>query len=82
MWIGGYRKVTNENTWGWYDGATWSYTNWDSGEPNNANFGPEEENKENCVMVSLSKRWNDNRCKNMYSSICAYNPGNTLVTLL
>lgn len=37
-WLGGY-QINNENepggNWAWVSGETWSYTNWESAEPNN-----------------------------------------------
>jgi hypothetical protein len=42
-WLGGYQDppdtpVANAN-WKWITGESWGYTNWNSGEPNDANWG-------------------------------------------
>lgn len=41
-----------EGTWTWITGETWSYTNWNYGEPNNA------DNEESLEILSTGK-WND-----------------------
>ena len=63
-WIGG-NDIANEGRWVWNDGAPWSYTNWESKEPNNRS------GKEKCLeMGRYGIEWNDNACNNKYNAIC------------
>lgn len=50
-WIGGTDE-TVETTWTWVSGETWSYTNWNSGEPNNSN-------NEDYLTIGTTGGWND-----------------------
>ena len=49
-WIGGVRTG---NGWGWNDSSSWSYQNWNKGEPNNHGGG------ENFAEIHSSGYWND-----------------------
>jgi len=50
-WIGGTDEVT-ENIWAWTSGETWSYTNWNAGEPNNSG-------NEDYLTIGTTGGWND-----------------------
>ena len=41
LWIGGFQTTPNggpESDWQWVTGESWSYTNWNEGEPNDAGY--------------------------------------------
>ena len=50
VWIGGTDEA-QEGNWKWINGETWSYTNWNAGEPNNS--GNED------YLTLEYGRWND-----------------------
>lgn len=52
LWLGGSDKE-QEGVWKWTDGEKFSYTNWNSGEPNNANGG------EHYLCTGVNGKWND-----------------------
>ena len=64
-WIGATDK-DKEGHFEWVSGATWSYTNWNSGEPNN--IGDED-----CVELKKPDAWNDIPCSGSYAKpLCQY----------
>jgi hypothetical protein len=64
-WLGGNDRTT-EGAWSWASGAS-TYTNWATGEPNNAN-------NEDCATTTPSG-WNDVPCTTSYRFICeSFNP--------
>ncbi|KAL0968616.1 hypothetical protein UPYG_G00269210 [Umbra pygmaea] len=64
-WIGG-TDIYQDRTWFWSDGTSFDYTNWNSGEPNNAGREP-------CIVTNWpgGNQWNDIRCENTYPSVCS-----------
>jgi hypothetical protein len=56
VWLGATDEH-KEDEWKWITGETWSYTNWDSGEPNGGIY-------ENCLDYSDGiDKWNDESCE-------------------
>jgi len=52
LWIGA-ESYSNNSNFTWVDGTTWSYTNWNTGEPNN------DSGVENCLHLLSTGFWND-----------------------
>ncbi|XP_056005158.1 coadhesin-like [Ostrea edulis] len=67
IWMGGF-DGPHEGSWAWSGGVfSWSYTNWDSSEPNNSG-------DEDCaLMYASSGRWNDGKCSAALQFICKKN---------
>jgi hypothetical protein len=64
-WIGGFQADTSSEPadgWTWIDGEPWSYTNWGTGEPNDADG-------ENCLHWRADNGWNDINCANAYDGL-------------
>jgi len=61
-WVGGYRSGSN---WFWTDGSSFSYTNWNVNEPNNA--GGQEDK---IVFNWFGNQWNDSPGEFKYPYIC------------
>ena len=68
VWYGGYR-ISNNGPFGWSDGTTFVWTNWNGGEPNNS-WGVE-----NCLERLNIGSWNDARCTNTQLYICKLDKG-------
>lgn len=51
-WIGAL-KNKSKNSWSWVTNEDFTYTNWNEGEPNNA------QSKEDVIILYLSGKWND-----------------------
>jgi len=64
-WIGGYQLANSSApgaNWQWVSGETWSYANWNTGEPNDAVSSPNvEDNSENYLhlFTGSDPQWND-----------------------
>jgi hypothetical protein len=71
-WLGGYQNPIDEqvaaNGWTWVTGASWSYTNWAGGEPNDW-FGPASE--QHLGMYIYNGLWYDTK-NNDVSFIAGY----------
>ncbi|KAK7933322.1 hypothetical protein WMY93_004218 [Mugilogobius chulae] len=77
-WIGGADAV-KEGQWLWSDGSVWDFTNWHSGQPDNAG------NNEHCIEIHVyyfmnlltlfpltePKLWNDRHCTYTNVYMCA-----------
>lgn len=60
-WLGGFQDPQGSEPaggWQWVTGEPWSYTNWNSGEPNDSN-GNIEEDAINFAWASGAGAWND-----------------------
>jgi len=67
IWIGGSDALI-EGDWKWSNGDEWTYTNWNSGEPN----GQTSEN--HLQIYAPEGTWNDLASSNKLSYICEWNP--------
>lgn len=68
--IGLYRDPKDKNRWLWIDGSRPTFTNWNSGEPNNLG------GREDCSNIYSKRhgwRWNDLGCRNSLPYICETN---------
>ena len=65
VWIGGRADLNRE--WTWSDNTTtFYYSNWNSGEPNNAN------NNEYCLSIQRQNgHWNDDNCGDSKPYVCS-----------
>ena len=71
VWIGGSDEGT-EGNWYWVNGDSFTYSNWNSGEPSNS------DNKEHYLsLYGKTGMWNDAANDNQYISgfVCEYEPG-------
>jgi hypothetical protein len=76
-WIGG-NDITTENTFLWEDGTPFVFTNWATGEPNNANNSFQED----CAIIAgarATKKWDDRPCDSSevassgtFAALCQY----------
>lgn len=64
-WIGATCQDGTWGDWKWSDGTNWSYTEWNSGEPNDWNGA------EDCVHQHTTGLWNDAGCDSAYYALCA-----------
>ena len=64
FWIG-FNDIASEGSFVWEDGSTVTYTNWNTGEPNDSNG-------EDCTHSNYSPPgvWNDYPCSNGQPFIC------------
>ncbi|XP_078660072.1 uncharacterized protein LOC144904802 [Branchiostoma floridae x Branchiostoma belcheri] len=75
FWIG-LNDKDDEGGFKWSDGRAVGYTNWNDGEPNNAN------DREHCVEVVIAGSdsfWNDLSCTSYRNWICMVSRGNSVV---
>ncbi len=59
-WLGGYQSPATQQpnaNWHWVTGEAWSYTNWQTGQPNDS--GGKAEDKLQFGFALLSSTWND-----------------------
>ena len=59
-WLGATDSVT-EGTFKWCTGEEMSYTNWDTGQPDNC------DNNENCLLIWSNGKWNDAKDYSIYT---------------
>ncbi|XP_078513477.1 CD209 antigen-like protein C [Lissotriton helveticus] len=56
--------VASEGKWHWGDGNPLTFTNWNAGEPNNA------EDREDCAEMRSDGAWNDVPCTDKFYFVC------------
>jgi hypothetical protein len=61
-WIG-FSDSATEGSFAWTNGEALNYSNWDSGQPDNAG-------EEDCGRVKLGGKWDDTSCTASHRSIC------------
>ena len=62
-WIG-LNDIATQETYVWSDGTAFSYTSWDSSQPNNAN------QKQDCVLIKNTGKWDDVVCGGSRKFVC------------
>ena len=68
-WLAGYQDPTSgapADNWHWQTSETWTYTNWQPGEPNDFYGG------EHCLTIYSFGKWNDSRCSEQSSYFVEY----------
>jgi hypothetical protein len=63
LWLGGYQEENANSAsegWHWITGETWSWTNWDPGEPNDADGFKESYLQMWAIKGEAIGKWNDN----------------------
>lgn len=58
LWIG-YTDQVTEGTWLWQDGSNGTFTNWNSGEPNNSSCFPSNAGEDAAIIQMSNGMWND-----------------------
>jgi hypothetical protein len=68
VWLGG-NDINAEGQWLWISGESMLYTNWRTGEPNNAGM---DQLGEDCMILEGDNGglWDDRGCANTYGYIC------------
>ena len=66
----GISDIDEEGSWVTIHGSPLGFTNWDQGEPNNAN-----DNEDCGFMHKESGKWNDRKCSYAYPFICQFKTG-------
>ena len=64
LWIGG-TDSSSEANFSWSDGTRFSYTNWDTDEPNSSG-------DEDCIEYKHNNFWNDLTCTDLKLFVCNY----------
>ena len=66
-WLGGYQDTSSPSFsepsggWTWVTGELWSYTAWETGEPQDGAGPPDSENYLHYYVGGTLQGWNDNR---------------------